>query len=51
MNSLSFETRVSADHLLHLPAELPGGPLIRIVGEQVSNDAMVEAAAYCLLKS
>lgn len=51
MNRLCFETRVSADRLVHLPAELPVGALIRIVVEQVSNDAMVEAAAYCLLKS
>ncbi len=42
MNSLSFETSVSADHLLHLPAELPVAALIRIVVEQVSNDALAD---------
>ncbi len=42
MNSLSFETRVSSDHLVHLPSELPVGALIRIVVERVSNDAVAD---------
>ncbi len=42
MNSLSFETRVSTDHLVQLPSELPVGALIRIVVERVSNDAVAD---------
>jgi hypothetical protein len=42
MHSLTFETNVPTDHLLHLPDDLPAGVLVRIAVEWLTDDPMTE---------
>lgn len=42
MHSLTFETNVPTDHLLHLPDDLPAGVLVRITVERLTDDPMTE---------
>jgi len=35
MNALTFEVRVTDDHLMHLPKELPTGTLVRVQIEAI----------------
>ena len=42
MHSLTFETNVPTDHLLHLPDDLPAGILVRITVERLMDDTMTE---------
>lgn len=42
MNRMTFETRVSADHLVHLPDELPVGAFVRIKVEEIADDTAAD---------
>jgi hypothetical protein len=42
MHSLTFETNVPTDHLLHLPDDLPAGALVRITVERLADESMTE---------
>jgi len=42
MNSLTFEARVSADHLVPVPDEVPVGTLVRIHLEPLTGDAVTD---------
>ena len=42
MNSLTFETRVNAEHLVAVPYEVPVGTLVRIHVEPLTGDALVD---------
>jgi len=42
MNSLTFEARVSADHFVPVPDEVPVGTLVRIYLEPVTGDAVTD---------
>jgi hypothetical protein len=42
MNSLTFEARVSTDHLVPVPDEVPAGTLVRIHLEPVTGDAVTD---------
>jgi hypothetical protein len=42
MHSLTFETNVPTDHLLHLPDHLPAGVPVRITVERLTDDPMAE---------
>jgi hypothetical protein len=42
MHSLTFETNVPTDHLLHLPDDLPAGVLVRITVERLADKKMTE---------
>jgi len=42
MNSLTFEVRVSIDHFLPVPDEVPVGTLVRIHLEPVTGDAVTD---------
>ncbi len=42
MNSLTFEARVSKDHFLPVPDEVPVGTLVRIHLEPVTGDAVTD---------
>jgi len=42
MNSLTFEARVSEDHFLPVPDEVPVGTLVRIHLEPVTGDAVTD---------
>lgn len=43
MNSLVLETRVTADHMVHLPEELPVNARIRIHIEQLGEEVTTNA--------
>jgi len=42
MNSLTFEARVSTDHLVPVPDEVPIGTLVRIHLEPVTAEALID---------
>ncbi|WP_295386120.1 hypothetical protein [uncultured Thiodictyon sp.] len=42
MNSLTFEARVSTDHFVPVPDEVPAGTLVRIHLEPVTGDAVTD---------
>jgi len=42
MDSLTFETDVSQDHRVYLPADLPVGARVRIHVELLNDDAVVD---------
>ncbi|MCC7278730.1 MAG: hypothetical protein IT487_10505 [Chromatiaceae bacterium] len=42
MNSLTFETRVNAEHLVAVPYEVPVGTLVRIHVEPLTGDTLVD---------
>ena len=42
MNNLTFEARVGADRVVHLPDEIPVGSLVRIQVDPVPSDALIE---------
>ena len=42
MNSLTFEARISTDHVVRMPDELPVGTLVRIHVEPLTGDDVVD---------
>lgn len=46
MNDLTFEARIAADHLVHLPDELPVGMLVRIHVEPLSANRRTSQEGY-----
>jgi hypothetical protein len=42
MNSLTFEARISTDHVVRMPDELPIGTLVRIHVEPLTGDDVVD---------
>ena len=42
MNSLTFEARISTDHVVRMPDQLPVGTLVRIHVEPLTGDDMVD---------
>lgn len=42
MNALVFDATIPADHILHLPDELPAGLAVRITVEPLAEDASAD---------
>ncbi len=46
MNSLTFDTRIKPDHLLHLPDDLPVGTPVRVTIEPLTPAALADQISF-----